>query len=127
MVSDCIIHQLFSNIMISHVLIYRTALHWAAKRNHIGIAHCLITNGADKNLESFAKETPADLSTSPAVLNLLGSPLMKNKSDESSESNAITPHYLTQSTTGYKVDLQEQNRSLPGRVIGNQKGKLLIF
>ncbi len=76
-------------------------------------------------MESFAKEAPADLSTSPAVLNLLGSPLMRNKPvDETTESSSITPNYLTQSNTGYKIDLQEQTRlSLPGREVGNQKGK----
>jgi hypothetical protein len=104
----------------------RTALHWAAKRNQLDVAHCLLTNGADKTMESFAKETPADLSTSPAVLNLLGSPMTKEKPEES-DKNEITPHYLAHLNSGYKVDLQEHSRiSMPlphGRDVVHKKGK----
>ena len=89
---------------------YRTALHWAAKRNHLEVAHCLLLNGADKMLESFAKEIPADLSTSPALLNLLGSPKMKAKVVEETQSGAtsktmaaaITPHYMSLPNLGYQ-------------------------
>ena len=90
---------------------YRTALHWAAKRNHLEVAHCLLLNGADKIIESFAKEIPADLSTSPALLNLLGSPKMKVKVVEETQSGAtstttaaaaITPHYMSLPNLGYQ-------------------------
>ncbi|KAI9555113.1 hypothetical protein GHT06_017628 [Daphnia sinensis] len=97
------------NINSQHSINGWTALHWAAKRNQLDVAHCLLTNGAEKNVESFAKETPADLSTSPAILNLLGSPLMRTKTEEA-EQNTITPHYLAQSNTGYKVDTHEPTK-----------------
>lgn len=98
------------NINSQHSINGWTALHWAAKRNQLDVAHCLLTNGADKKLESFAKETPADLSTSPAILNLLGSPLTKDKPEEV-DKNEITPHYLASHfNSGYKVDLQEHTR-----------------
>lgn len=51
------------------------------------------------------------MSTSPAVLNLLGSPLMKVNPEETETS--ITPNYLVQSNVGYKVDVQEQAIRLP--------------
>jgi len=104
----------------------RTALHWAAKRNQLDVTHCLLTNGADKTLESFAKETAADLSTSPAVLNLLGSPMTKDRSEEV-DKNEITPHYLAHLNSGYKVDLQEHTRiSMPlphGSDVVHKRGK----
>lgn len=107
-------------------MVLRTALHWAAKRNQLDVAHCLLTNGADKKLESFAKETPADLSTSPAILNLLGSPLTKDKPEEV-DKNEITPHYLASHfNSGYKVDLQEHTRisTTPsqGRDVAHKRG-----
>ncbi|EFX89897.1 hypothetical protein DAPPUDRAFT_219955 [Daphnia pulex] len=112
------------NINSQHSINGWTALHWAAKRNQLDVAHCLLTNGADKTMESFAKETPADLSTSPAVLNLLGSPMTKEKPEES-DKNEITPHYLAHLNSGYKVDLQEHSRiSMPlphGRDVVHKK------
>lgn len=101
----------------------RTALHWAAKRNHVDVTHFLTTNGADKNLESFAKEIPADLSTSPAVLNILGSTKIKaSKEDAESHSNNLIPSYLAQPNTGYKVDLQEHSSQYFPVKIAESKG-----
>lgn len=90
---------------------FRTALHWAAKRNHLDIAHYLLSNGADKATESFAKELPADLATSPAILNLLGSPKTK-ATTEDPEKNTFIPHYLTQPECGYKVDLEDHSKMI---------------
>ena len=67
-----------------------------------------MSNGADLNAESFAKEKPADLTTSPAILNLLGSPKMKNDCKDETECLPIVPHYLSSPSTGYKVDLHDQ-------------------
>ena len=86
----------------------RTPLHWAAKRNHIDIAHFLLTNGANINAESFSKEKPADLTTSPALQNLLGSPTAKKDVNEEPEAPAIIPHYLSHPTPGHRVDLNDQ-------------------
>lgn len=115
--------------LISTILL-RTALHWAAKRNHLEIARYLLNSGADKNSKSFAKETPADLSTSPAMLNLLGSPLKESKLEER-EPSSIIPHYLNQPNQQYKVDLLEEKQiasvplhtSLPLKGIYNQRPK----
>lgn len=86
-------------------------MHWAAKRNHLDVAHYLLNNGADKDVESFAKELPADLATSPAVLNLLGSPKTKAKSEEL-DKNTFIPHYLTQPEYSYKLDLDDHQKVL---------------
>lgn len=91
-------------------LFFRTALHWAAKRNHLDVAHYLLSNGADKDIESFAKELPADLATSPAVLNLLGSPKTKAKTEDIDKDSFI-PHYLSKPVYGYKVDLDDHSKA----------------
>ena len=72
------------------------------------IAHFLLTNGADINAESFSKEKPADLTTSPAILNLLGSPTTKKEVCEESEPSTFTPHYLSLPNTAHKVNLNDQ-------------------
>ena len=82
------------------------------------MAHCLLQNGADKALESFAKEIPADLTTSPAILNLLGSPKMRVKSEETQSgatgaTTAITPHYMSLPNLGYQPsETTESTRKL---------------
>jgi len=102
------------NINAQHTINGWTALHWAAKRNHLEVAHCLLVNGADKTVESFAKEIPADLSNSPAVLSLLGSPKLKVKSEEtqSTTNNSITPHYMSLPNLGYTPVTTETTRKL---------------
>jgi len=96
------------NINSQHNINGWTPLHWAAKRNHLDIAHFLLTNGADINAESFSKEKPADLTTSPAILNLLGSPTTKKEVCEESEPSTFTPHYLSLPNTAHKVNLNDQ-------------------
>merc|ERR1712071_59615 len=96
------------NINSQHNINGWTPLHWAAKRNHIDIAHFLLTNGANINAESFSKEKPADLTTSPALQNLLGSPTAKKDVNEEPEAPAIIPHYLSHPTPGHRVDLNDQ-------------------
>lgn len=55
---------------------------------------------------------------------------MRTKTEEA-ESNNITPHYLAESNTGYKVDTKEQTRlstTLPTRGdVGKIKGIKLIY
>jgi len=111
------------NINSQHNINGWTPLHWAAKRNHLDIAHYLITNGADTNAESFSKEKPADLTTSPAILNLLGSPTTKKDASENLES-VIVPHYLTSPNTGYKVNLNEQPSKSTTHVIIKEEKKI---
>lgn len=107
-------------------LAFRTALHWAAKRNHLDVAHFLLTNGADKTMESFAKEIPADLTTSPALLNLLGSPKIRisPKSEENESSPSFTPSYLSQPNMGYQPITDYEpivNKSIPFSTSGEYK------
>ena len=119
LVSFSMIH---SNFLTIYCNLFRTALHWAAKRNHMDVALFLVTNGADKNLESFAKEIPADLSSSPAVLNLLGSTKVRIPKEEA-ESSSIIPSYLAQSNIGYKINLQEHsNQSSPVKLREQPRG-----
>lgn len=74
------------------------------------MAHYLLSNGAEKDLESFAKELPADLATSPAVLNLLGSSKTKAKTEDINQDSFI-PHYLSKPDYGYKVDLDDHSKA----------------
>lgn len=50
------------------MLIHRTALHWACKRNHTAIIQFLIANGADINIKTFNGEIAASLVSSEEAL-----------------------------------------------------------
>lgn len=107
------------------LLNYRTALHWAAKRNHSDVAHLLLLHGADKNMESFSNEIPADLSTSPSVLHLLGSPKMEMNKQPECTTPTITPHYLSMPNMGHQPVNQDQlarlSSSLHGAGLNNDE------
>ena len=49
----------------------RTALHWACKRNHVGIVEYLLRKGADVNLVSHKNESMAEVTNNYRVLKLL--------------------------------------------------------
>jgi len=77
-------------------------------------------------MESFAKEIPADLTTSPALLNLLGSPKIRisPKSEENESSPSFTPSYLSQPNTGYQPITDYEpivNKSIPFSTSGEYK------
>ena len=77
--------------------LFRTALHWACKRNHPNIIQYLLVNGADTNIKTFKGESPSNLASSTEALNLLGCPLherMEKLQCEKGEELPIVPHYL---------------------------------
>lgn len=53
-------------------IIFRTALHWAAKRGQKDVVSYLLKHGADKKLLTSKEETPLALATKPEVRILLG-------------------------------------------------------
>jgi ankyrin repeat protein len=58
-----------------YMYVFRTALHWAAKRNHSAVVHYLIESGADKTLKNDSGKTPVDLATERSTLLALGAAL----------------------------------------------------
>ena len=63
-----------------------TALHWAAKRNHLNIVNLLCNHGADKNIKTNKGELPASLTSEGVIKVLLSANL-----NASSNSNSNTP------------------------------------
>ena len=77
----------------------RTALHWAAKRNHQQVVEYLLTNGADRNIQAHNTFTPARVCTDDALRAVLES--RSNSAPEtvrleslSNSSLPIVPNYL---------------------------------
>lgn len=50
---------------------YRTALHWAAKRNHKQVVEYLLEHGADKDIQAHDKSTPANVCSNDALRKVL--------------------------------------------------------
>ncbi len=58
----------------------RTALHWAAKRNHSQVVNYLLENGASKEIQAHDKSTPADVCSNDSLRELLQSTTSDSKS-----------------------------------------------
>lgn len=115
------------NVNAQHEINGWTALHWAAKRNHLNIVNLLCNHGADKNIPTNKGEVAAQLTsegvikvllnamkggsaggdTKPAVSN--GSPAPA-KAVKTEDKMPITPNYIRDPPLAYKVDLGEQQR-----------------
>lgn len=54
------------------MVVYRTALHWAAKRNHEKVVRILLQEGADPTTCNSNGETPARMSNDRVIVSLLG-------------------------------------------------------
>ena len=52
--------------------LFRTALHWAAKRSHVGLTSFLLNHGADRNIHTTNGDIALDLATHPSIRSLLG-------------------------------------------------------
>ena len=52
-------------------LLFRTALHWAAKRNHVTVVRYLLKKGADKEIKNSNGEIAAQLTTMEDIRNIL--------------------------------------------------------
>jgi len=99
------------NVNSQHDINGWTALHWAAKRNHLKIVNLLCNHGADKSISTNKGDLSAQL-TSEGVIKVLlsanqnklsSTPTVKKK-----ESLPITPNYIRSPPLGYKVDTKEQ-------------------
>jgi len=113
-----------------------TALHWAAKRNHLNIVNLLCNHGADKNIPTNKGELAAQLTTEGVIKVLLNAqsnklaplpapPAVKATAKVSparpqqqqvEEKLPITPNYLRNPALAYQVDLGERNSEKKQRV-----------
>lgn len=57
----------------------RTALHWAAKRNHTQVVEYLLENGANKDIQANNKSTPGDVCTNDHLREILQSSISDSK------------------------------------------------
>lgn len=46
---------------------FRTALHWAAKRNHSQVVGYLLSNGADREIQAHDQSIPAHVCTDDSI------------------------------------------------------------
>jgi ankyrin repeat protein len=58
---------------------YRTALHWAAKRNHRQVVGYLLENGADRDIQAHDQSTPAYVCTDDLLRKILQSTISDGK------------------------------------------------
>ena len=80
-----------------HILFsYRTALHWACKRNHASVVQFLLANGADSNIKTFKGESAKNLASSTEVLALLGCSLEEQQQTSCTSQTVLpfVPSYL---------------------------------
>jgi len=95
------------NVNSQHDINGWTALHWAAKRNHLNIVNLLCNHGADKSISTNKGEMPAQLTSEGVIKVLLSANLNKAttpKVVKKEENLAITPNYIRSPPLGYKVD-----------------------
>jgi len=89
-----------------------TALHWAAKRNHLNIVNLLCNHGADKNVATNKGEVAAQLTSEGVIkvlLNAQASKLAPLPAAPAKETKlAITPNYIKNPPVAYQVDLSEK-------------------
>jgi len=89
-----------------------TALHWAAKRNHLNIVNLLCNHGADKNIATNKGEVAAQLTSEGVIkvlLNAQASKLAPLPAAPAKETKlAITPNYIKNPPVAYQVDLGEK-------------------
>ena len=83
------------------LVVCRTALHWASKRNHVEIVKHLLESGALPSITNHTGQLPANLTTSQDILNLLtvqssDSPVKPhaNESQDTSFALPFVPNYL---------------------------------
>ncbi|CAL4081588.1 unnamed protein product, partial [Meganyctiphanes norvegica] len=84
-----------------------SGLHWASKRNQVESVQWLIANGADASLMNNQKQTAAELTNNPNILNLLGvetADIVVNGTS-ANESLPIVPNYIANPPLAVKVEL----------------------
>ena len=83
-------------ILIQNVVyfIFRTALHWAAKRGHKSIVTLLLQHGANTQALNIKGETPAFVAKNSEIRALLGESDTTTPTTSPTSSLPITPSYL---------------------------------
>jgi len=102
------------NVNSQHDINGWTALHWAAKRNHLNIVNKLLNHGADKSIKTNKGEMPGSLTTEGVIKVLLTANLNNSTPSspapaKSEEKLAITPNYVRNPVLGYKVDTRDKD------------------
>ena len=94
------------NVNSQHDINGWTALHWAAKRNHLNIVNKLLNHGADKSIKTNKGEIPASLTSENVIKVLLSANVNTGTSPAPAkeEKLAITPNYIKNPVLAYKVD-----------------------
>lgn len=108
------------NVNAQHDINGWTALHWAAKRNHLNIVNLLCNHGADKNIPTNKGEVAAQL-TSEGVIKVLlnamkGSTPKPHIKREESVKLPITPNYIRHPPLAYEVDIGERRQEKKQRL-----------
>ena len=118
-----------------------TALHWAAKRNHLNIVNLLCNHGADKNVQTNKGEVAAQLTSEGVIkvsfldywsfimflqvlLNAQASklaPLPAAKEAAKKPDLPITPNYIKNPPVAYQVDLSDK---APAAAVAEKKPRL---
>lgn len=86
-------------------IVFRTALHWAAKRGHCEIVNILLNHGANSKIEAHKGETPGSLCTNPSALALLGIGEEHIYSNNEEQGNRFTPNYIRNPAINGQVDI----------------------
>merc|ERR1719187_1275277 len=106
------------NVNSQHDINGWTALHWAAKRNHLNIVNLLCNHGADKNIPTNKGEVAAQLTGEGVIKVLLNSvkpgatagrspsPPPPKPQVKKERELPIVPNYIRSPVLGYKVDLE---------------------
>jgi len=118
------------NVNSQHDINGWTALHWAAKRNHLNIVNLLCNHGADKNISTNKGELASQLTTEGVIKVLLNaqspapssrpvaatpkatakvSPATSRPSPQPQEKLPIQPNYLRHPPLAHQVDIGERS------------------
>ena len=92
------------NVNSQHDINGWTALHWAAKRNHLNIVNKLLNHGADKSIKTNKGEIPASLTSENVIKVLLSANVNTSPAPAKEEKLAITPNYIKNPPVAYQVE-----------------------
>jgi len=115
------------NVNSQHDINGWTALHWAAKRNHLNIVNLLCNHGADKSITTNKGETAASLTTEGVIRVLLmarkDGQILTNTPDKLPSKDgrqistgkplAIVPNYIRDPPLAYQVDIDGRGEKKP--------------
>ncbi|KAK7063300.1 Ankyrin repeat domain-containing protein 40 [Halocaridina rubra] len=113
-----------TNINCKHDVNGWTGLHWACKRGNVNTVRWLLANGADSKIENNQSQTPAQLTTNPQILQLLGAEnAASNDSSLNNDSLPIVPSYLANPPVDHKVSMDVRNPNEKSLTNGVHEGE----